>query len=245
MKRIAALRRAVDVAYDAFASVPRPAYMEASPYRDGDAILRELISMPLRQLPEKVIGPYAGWAMTTVGAGSDYAHFLPRILELAAFQNHWMGSEPAVIADRLKRAHWERWTAIRREAIVGVFRRAFYASLESFVGGSPDEWLCGLAGLTQPINVFLRAWERSTFPWAAEQLAEFVVDVDQQNDKLPSGFWDKIDPETRCRVGAWTRSEPVRQCLAAALENSTEENSTEFNRRRIAEAIKLLDGVAN
>jgi hypothetical protein len=173
MNRIAALRHAVDVAYDAFASVPRPKYMDASPYRDGDAILRELTSVPLRQLPEKVIGPYAGWAITTVGSGSDYAHFLPRILELAAFQNCWMGSEPAVIADRLKRAHWERWTAARRQAIIAVFRRAFHASLESYIGGTPDEWLCGLAGLGQPIAVFLRAWERSTFAWAAEQLAGF------------------------------------------------------------------------
>jgi hypothetical protein len=99
--------------------------------------------------------------------------------------------------------------------------------------------------LAQRIKVFLRAWERSTFPWAAEKLAKFVVDVDQQNDKLPSGFWDDIDVETRRRVGAWARSGPVRQCLAAALDNSTEENSSKFKRRRIAEAIKLLDGVAN
>ncbi len=63
--------------------------------------------------------------------------------------------------------------------------------------------------------------------------------VDRQRDKLPSSFWEDVDPEARRAVGAWARSEPVRRCLVTALEHATG-----FERVQIAEAIKALEGVA-
>jgi hypothetical protein len=76
------LRDALESAYRAFDDVPRPEQVE----RHGESILELLTSMPLRQLPPDVIGPYAGWAITTAGSARDYMDFLPRILEFGGLR---------------------------------------------------------------------------------------------------------------------------------------------------------------
>ena len=44
------------------------------------ALLNEqLTSAPLKELTGEEIGPYSGYAITTVGDADDYRHFLPRI----------------------------------------------------------------------------------------------------------------------------------------------------------------------
>ena len=64
--------------------------MEASPLRDAREILMVLSAVPLRELTGEQVGPYSGWAMTTVGNERDYRHFLPRILELAVVDPVWL-----------------------------------------------------------------------------------------------------------------------------------------------------------
>ena len=77
------LQDVIDNCYASFAFYRLPRRLEAPAYRDPTAILATLSSAPLRELTGDQLGPYASWAMTTVGEVDDYRHFLPRILELA------------------------------------------------------------------------------------------------------------------------------------------------------------------
>src|SRR5690348_4317961 len=112
-----ALSEAIEGAYAKFAAYGRPSKLETSPLRDPKAILATLTGAPLRELTGKQIGPYAGWALTTVGSVQDYKHFLPRILEQAVLAPEWMGTQPQVIAARLKRALWRGWPVSEQAAV--------------------------------------------------------------------------------------------------------------------------------
>ncbi|HTQ14457.1 MAG TPA: hypothetical protein VMH86_11335 [Rhizomicrobium sp.] len=170
------LRLALEAAYKAFSSVPFPRYLETSPLRDGGKILRTLAAAPLRHLTSEQVGPYAGWAITTVGSEMDYRHFLPRILELAVESPTHLGLMAPVIAGRITLGNWIHWPARQHDTVLEVFRTAFERAVETHPdeGLSAPEWLCGLAKLGCSIDAHLTFWRNSTSPNAALQLALFA-----------------------------------------------------------------------
>lgn len=210
---------ALDELYAAFADVPRPTRLETAPSRDGRRILRDLTAAPLRQLPDDNIGPYTGWAMTTVGGAADYQHFLPRIVELTVTNPVWTGAHPAVIAGRMNMAQWRTWPSLRSTAILRFFEQAFREALALRPDESQDAeaWLCGLAVLDQPINDLLTLWLEMSAPNAALQLAAFAQEGRPLGESLAEGYWGEA--EAVDRVAAWLRGEAVGQKLAAGLES--------------------------
>ncbi|RWB77123.1 MAG: hypothetical protein EOQ50_09405 [Mesorhizobium sp.] len=162
------LQRAIDDCYSAFASYPQPRCLDASPLRDPVAILGTLTSAPLRELTGEQIGPYAGWAMTTVGDIADYKHFLPRILEQAVRESLWVGTDPPIIASRLIRGGWLEWPDGERKAIRALFAGAFSQAIEEHPDqrGDADNWTCGIAILDLDLPAMLDTWlsTRSMMP---------------------------------------------------------------------------------
>lgn len=128
---------AIEECYQAFAACPRPTSLGASPLRDGKEVLAKLSAAPLRQLTGEQLGPYASWALTTVGDGDDYRHFLPRIFELSVDNPVWLGAEPPVMADKLNRAEWRSWPTKQRNAA----RSFFHAAFDYVLRTHPDEGL--------------------------------------------------------------------------------------------------------
>lgn len=172
------LTAALDGAYAAFAGYPRPLKMDASPTRDPSKIVATLSSVPLRELSGEQIGPYAGWALTTVGSVPDYKHFLPRILEQAVRAPQWMGTDPRVIAARLKRAEWHNWPASERAAIRALFGCAWdQSSLEhpDLSGADASSWLCAHAALGEEIQPMLAHWIQGARDGAVLQIAKLAL----------------------------------------------------------------------
>lgn len=223
MEMTGTLREALERAYRAFAGVAVPRYLRAPAYRNGEKILRTLTSKALRVLGADDLGPYSGWAMTTVGSADDYRHFLPRILELAADNGAYSGFDPAVIADKLKYAGWTDWPVEQQAAVRGVFEAVFRRGMELHpdVDVSAAAWLCGCACLDHPLEGLLTAWRLSSSPDAALQLAWFVMTkADGAGaDGAPAGaFWEEVDPELRQAIGAWLRSRATCEQLMAAYD---------------------------
>ena len=240
-----ALRSAVERSYEAFAREAPPTQWRAAFSRDGDGILRALMSVPLRELTAEAIGPYSGWAITTVGSERDYRHFLPRILELAACDDTWLGAEPAVIASKLKMGRWEEWEADQRDAVPAVFEAGFRASLRMLpgYGFTTDRWLCGLAALDQPLEPWLTMWAGSMSLNAALQLSHFIRTEEWPLDPaiaVSGGFWEAVSPALRRQVAGWLVNAPVRRVIEASLDVVTLEDRWE-----IEEALADLDSAGN
>lgn len=213
----AALRQALEGAYTAFAPYQRPAVMAASPLRDPVAILRRLTRAPLHEVAGEDIGPYAGWAMTTVGDTDDYKHFLPRILEIAVESGSWMGTHPEIVASRLERAGWRDWPAAEQHAVVAVFAAAFeQASLAHPDYGDASQWLCGLATMGEPVEPPLHAWAARRTVDSALHVASFVRSVPDLTEPPTDedAFWADVDPKTRLVIAAWIGGREVADALA-------------------------------
>ncbi|KQR33069.1 hypothetical protein [Deinococcus sp. Leaf326] len=95
------LVQAVEDLYAAFASVPRPTHIRHQPYELQPGEVRQLLSVPLRELSPGLMRSYLFDAIDHVGTWEDFRYFLPRLLELLP---PWE-TEPEPVAWRLKYAH--------------------------------------------------------------------------------------------------------------------------------------------
>ena len=239
----AALQAAIRETYGAFATLPCPRQLHASPLRDAEAILRALTSAPLAALPDAAIAPYSRWAITTVGTEADFRHFLPRILELAATDPNWTGAEPPLIADRIERAGWADWPIAERKPVADLFAAAFDESLERGIAGpvSPDDWLCGMALLGLDLVGSLARWRADSSGDAALALAVFVCG--QSNGlrcgRAAEGYWETVPRATQERVGSWLASEARAAQLQAALTSLSPKDHWD-----IEQAVAVLAGLA-
>jgi len=219
---------ALDAVYDAFAGYPRPLQMEAAPTRDPAKILATLSSAPLRDLTGEQIGPYAGWALSTVGSVRDYKHFLPRIIEQAILGPNWMGTRPPVTASRLNIAEWRAWPRPEHAAALEVFVAALRDSFHQHPddGGDASEWLCALAVLGEDVRPLLREWASEPSGNALLQIANLATELSAfaSLDAREQIFWADVRSETRAEIVSWLTSAQVGASLAAAhgiAENDT------------------------
>jgi hypothetical protein len=225
----AKLHDAIEQCYAAFADMPCPRRLEASPMRDGDKILRALTSAPLRELSGKQIGPYSGWAITTVGDADDYRHFLPRILELSVVDPVWLGAEPPVMASRLNMGHWRKWPAGQRSAILHIFNAAF----DAFVEIHPDHtrtvdgWFCGLATLGQSVALTVERWRCVASPNAGLQMASFINDnaTDlHRHGEVRNAFWEEVSENARREITRQLLLKATTDFLTATAAQVSEED---------------------
>lgn len=222
------LKAAIDAAYRAFSRYPLPRQLETSPLRDPKQILRQLSSAPLRDLPGEAIGPYSGWALTTVGNDRDYRHFLPRIFELAVTDPVWLGATPPVIAGKLKMAQWQTWPAAEITAVTAFFG----AANDAMVARHPDMafdaalWLCGSVVLGEPLADVFGRWLTSPSPNAPLQLGRFLIDQAKywrRSGAVGGPWWDDLDQTLRREIGCELMSDRVRVKLEAVTEASEDD----------------------
>ncbi|RVD10051.1 MULTISPECIES: hypothetical protein [unclassified Mesorhizobium] len=214
------LQRLIDDCYAAFAPYPRPHAIHASPLRNPVALLKTLSSAPLRELTGDQIGPYAGYAMTTVGDVDDYKHFLPRILEQAIRDQQWTGTDPSIIAERLKKGKWLDWPLHEQAAIRALFAGALSQALQE----DPDEeeadsWICGIACLDLDLAAMLGRWLAAPSINATLQLANFMqsgANFVFENDTTERALWSHVDEAKIHQMRRWLLSLPVHQLLLTA-----------------------------
>ena len=234
------LRDAIERCYAEFASMPRPQKLHASPLRDADEILRTLTSAPLRELTGEQVGPYSGWAITTVGNDRDYRHFLPRIFEIAVTDSVWLGVEPPIMASRLNMAEWRTWPAEQQSAVLHFFRAAFDAVVERHPheGQSADDWFCGIVVLGELPSLTFERWRSSASPNAALHMASFIIDEAKhlsRNAEVRCSFWDDVNEDVRREVAKLLMAEPTNHFLQAAAGQVSEEDRFYFVDAALAE----------
>ena len=221
MDEMSPLQRAVERCDEVFAVSPRPRVLDASPLRDRD-LLKPLLSLPLRELSDEQIGPYAGYAVTTVGGVDDYRYFLPRILHLATQAQGWPGLDPSLIGEKLKRAGWLDWPADEQAAIRHLFEEAWQRALRRH----PDEenaedWLCGMAALDFGVVAALEALDDSHAGNSALQFAGIVRSSVSELDGSKSSFWGDMSDDNRAVIRTWLLDRGAER-LYRALDSISE-----------------------
>lgn len=95
------LAQAVEDLYTAFSSVPRATHIRHQPCELQPGEVRQLLTVPLRELSPGLMRSYLFGAVHHVGTWDDFRYFLPRLLELLIPGE----IEPEPVAWRLKYAH--------------------------------------------------------------------------------------------------------------------------------------------
>src|SRR5215470_5230868 len=94
-----ALRSSVERLYTVFADYHLSQHIEGCPCCITPADQAAIHSKPLRRLTYEDLELYAFKAMLTWGAPESWKHFLPRILEILAFeQSSWSPATEAIIS---------------------------------------------------------------------------------------------------------------------------------------------------
>ena len=221
-------KAAIEHLYAVFACYRRPTRLDASPARDPEAIMRDLSSAPLRELPAQKVGPYAGHAMTTVGSEDEYRHFLPRIIELSASVQSWMGLEPEQIASKLNYGHWPSWAEDARAAVLRAFTEAWYkARKETPDMGDASSQLCALAILGVDIAPLLSSW---TFPGSADEVRQMAAHIQAAVELAGPAYWRNAGEANRRALWRWARSEALRGTIEAQAQLVAYENLWEVDR---------------
>jgi len=206
-------KAAIDDLYAVFACYRRPSVMDASPVHDAVAMMRDLISAPLRALPAEALGAYAGSALTTAGSEGDYRHFLPRIIELSLTPQGWMGFDPEVIAGRLIYGHWLKWADDAQAAILRAFTAAWIETRGQDVDSvDSTSHLCALAILGQDVAVLLNTWSSPASAAEVGQMARHIMTAANLKREV---YWKQAGAINRRALWDWARSPAVRDKLEA------------------------------
>lgn len=230
------LQSAIDRCYEVFASYPTPRSLEASPLREAKAIMQTLTSKPLRELSGEEIGPYSGYALTTVGNANDYRHFLPRILEEAVRNPIWMGTEPEVIAGRLILGGLLGWNAEEKGAIGPLFHRAWMRAADlhpSQEDATP--WFCGMAILRMDVVRVLEAWRSTPRTNPILQLANFLESEAEPLSKANAGScWAECDEYTLHLIRQWLLGDAVEEWMLMACDHVSPEEAYQLDQALFA-----------
>ena len=210
----------------------RPKYLDRSPYRetDEDRVLAKLVSVDLRDVPNEVIGPYSGWAMTTVGGPENYRYFLPRILQLAIEDPTWLGIEPPLLAWRIRKSGWSNFSQEKREAVL----RAFAHAMAEGVSAHPlnDDtylsWWSGAAALDWPVELGCEIIRNLHGQNVALQIATSIIDEYlnlSKEGRLKAQFAEEYEDEaalnemTRFLLSDETEARIVKALATASTED--------------------------
>lgn len=239
----AKLRSAIERSYAEFANVACPRKLDASPLRDANEILRMLTSASLRELEGEKVGPYSSWAITTVGNGRDYRHFLPRIFELAVTDPVWLGAEPPVMASKLNMAEWRTWPSEQQGAVLHFFLSAIDAVVERHPddGQSADSWFCGIMTLGEPAPPTFERWRSSSSPNAALHMASFIIRETKhlrRHAEVRGSFWGDVSADVRREVAKLLLEQRTMVMLQSAEGQLSDEDRLYLLDAALAELLR-------
>ncbi len=200
------LAESIENVYLAFCDAPKPDFIVACPCCVDDLTLDRLVTVPLREVSDKDLTPYASSAFLTAGDVDDYLYFLPRILEVTITDDTWW-PDIEVTGRAIRETKPSEWPGPRREAVQCLFEAVFESFLAEQYYYRIDEWTCGAARAGFDVAPLLRIVERSD-----EAILEFFnSNAGALNDrKLGNAFWESTDAGQET-ILEWFMSENVRR----------------------------------
>jgi hypothetical protein len=180
---------------------------------------RLLLSRPLDQLGWHELLRYGWKAMTLLGDADDYRHFLPRLLELLAFDPPHFNEEVILYNIRLD---WQTWSVAEQSAITRWLQALWRLTLTTYDPIHRErvvaDCLCCVAQLADDLAPFLAEWEAFTIPSAIYLLADHVRANGEslsQHSTLENVWWSERNAQMRQAV-TWLLGGPPGEMLESA-----------------------------
>jgi hypothetical protein len=204
------LDKSIEQLYLAFASVPRPAAIDACPCCvPEDETCQLTAASNVRTISPPLLASYASSAFLTAGSVADYLYYLPRILDISATDDSWW-PDPEVTGRAIKAAEPDEWHADQRSAVDSFFTAVIHASLNPDRHHLIDSWMCAIAKSGFAVQPRLAAIQKHK----AAVLSYFNDNAETlPQRKLTNAFW-QLPCNAHDMIVNWFYAEPVRTIVA-------------------------------
>ncbi|GHO84875.1 hypothetical protein [Dictyobacter formicarum] len=179
------LQQAIEQLYTIFALYKTSNKMAACPHCVTQAEINDLTRVPLRLLTAEQLWRYTFKAMSTWGDERDFRHFLPRILELSAFNPGSYELELDMVCRQLDHGKWSDWPEEEQQAILQYFVIQWRLLLSSFTEETRYRvinYVNALGFMALDITPFLSYWRQERSLSATRHLVAFI---DEHKDEIP------------------------------------------------------------
>ncbi len=202
----ARLDEALEAVYREF-DAPTPAMIEGCPCCIETRGVDVLLNTPLREITGQQIWRYVSGVFLTIGSETDFRYFLPRILELSAY-DPGSANDAEIVIGKLGLANWKGWRQSERFA-TERFLDAWFAwtaadelahADDGPIGWQTESLLCGAARA----GVSLERWSPTLRSKYAEPL---LVGLRERFASGLSSFWDDA-PKGRAELASILSDSP-------------------------------------
>lgn len=183
---------------------------------------RVISAKPLEALTSRDLDWYAFKAITTFGTVNDFKHFLPRLLELIAYERDFPINEEIVFG-KLPYASWRDWPMTEQRAIEAYLPALWRQTIETMDEGmSMQVCLACIGRVVESVSEYLAHWSEAMQQSAVARLrfAEFFCTEISLDDLSPT-FWEE-SPEQGKELETWLRDEIPPKLFRRALVEWTQ-----------------------
>jgi hypothetical protein len=243
------LQDALQTLYTQFARYPLKPVIAGCPHCVSGDDNDQLHVRPLRQLTPHDFRRYAFKALTTWGDADDFRHFLPRLLELIAFDDFKSLVNAEIVTDKLRYAQWQQWDKHEVRAV----RDYFIALWKYYLGETPvgveepynypdapiGDWLCIIAQAEDDLLPFLTIWHEINSLSSVLHLVQWInrnYFLNGSVTNLGNAFWNGRSMQ-HAQITEWL----LRRETVVYLETFFYENPQADYAHAIALAIDNLE----
>lgn len=216
------LGEAIQELYRVFKPYQVRRHPEGCPCCVSNADKRRLFSKPLAELSPEDLGRFAWKVLTTWGSVEDLKHFLPRLLELMAW-DECTPFEREVLFGKLSLGGWTAWPDRERESVEKYLNAVWEDCLTSEAGSVwLDELLCGLGHAVDNLNPFLTFWMNSRVSTAYANVVSYIdwnTASLLKRRHLTNSFWSDADQQMS-QVVDWLASPATIRALEAVFSEN-------------------------
>ena len=168
------LKKAIANLYEVFEPYRLNPHIAGCPCCVTDDDQKSIRSKVLDRLTAKDLDHYAFNAIFTWGTIEDFKHFLPRLLEITAFEPKFFWSDTVIT--KLSYAEFDNW----REEEQKVTNR-YLIALWNYILSQPPrlrfsayDFIDSLLSVNNELNIFLAMWQNHSSSFSLLHLSEFI-----------------------------------------------------------------------
>lgn len=170
------LESAIAVLYETFAVYSLRPHIEGCPCCVTEDNQKSIQSKTLKLLRSDELNYFAFKSMTTWGTVADFKHFLPRLLELIAFDPENFFWSETVIGSKLNYANYDKWQAEEKAAVEEYLVCLWSYILANYPSPSiePSEFIDSVGEVFEDLTLWLDIWQNHQSINALLHLSNFI-----------------------------------------------------------------------
>lgn len=231
------LKQVIALLYETFANYPLNPQITGCPCCVTESDNQLIKSKVLSQLTANDLDRFALKAIYTWGTIEDFKHFLPRLLELIAFEHHFFWS--GTVISKLAYAGFKNWDEQERKAVNKYLITLWNYILSQYPNSSIElsEFIDRLMDITDDLHPFLLIWQNHPSINSLLHLSDFIANEIEFN-KSPIKIIH-LSQENTVKFLHWlTRREMIEK-----LEQSFFDSVDKSYADKLAIAIDILNAV--